>query len=180
MMSTSSLFLAARGPRTRDQVIVRWGQNPAVVSDPGLLLPHVFEVPRVEPDIDIGFLPHGVDKQDIAEMFPDEFIITNYEGFDMLMNGILRCRQIVSSSLHGMIFAHSLGKPVTLINVADRLTGGDFKFVDYLCSIGLYDLQPRQPLQHLDTSSPAAIAASVLETAQNRLTSSFPFLPENL
>jgi hypothetical protein len=176
--TTPSLILGVRGPRTRDVVVMCWGQNPAVVSDPGLLLPRVFDVPTNDPDIDVGFLPHGVDRQDIVERFPQAFTITNYHGFGPLIAGIQRCRRIVASSLHGMIFAHALGRPVTLINVADRLTGGDFKFVDYLASMGRYDPAPRQHVDFLDQAPSISFPSDAVHAAQDWLVASFPFPSE--
>lgn len=44
---------------------------------------------------------------------------------------MLSCKCILSSSLHGLIFADALGIPNRRIVLSDEIIGGDLKFDDY-------------------------------------------------
>jgi Polysaccharide pyruvyl transferase len=56
---------------------------------------------------------------------------------------IVTCKRLVSSSLHGIIFAHALSIPSLPIQVTNKLAGGNFKFVDYYHSIGVTSFMKR-------------------------------------
>jgi hypothetical protein len=46
------------------------------------------------------------------------------------------CRRIISSSLHGIIFAHAFDIPAAWVKISPRVIGDGFKFFDYYSSIG--------------------------------------------
>lgn len=48
-----------------------------------------------------------------------------------MANSIAECETVLSSSLHGLIFADSLGIPNKWITFEKNLIGGCFKFDDY-------------------------------------------------
>lgn len=52
------------------------------------------------------------------------------------LEGLASCRNIMSSSLHGIVFAEALNIPTLWVRLAGRLAGGTFKFEDYfsLCT----------------------------------------------
>ncbi|MGI9254277.1 MAG: polysaccharide pyruvyl transferase family protein [Thermomicrobiales bacterium] len=173
---SGALYLGVRGPRTRDQVLLRWGANPAVIGDPGLLLkaavPSLDGLP--DPDVEMGVIAHRSDGGHLAWLFPDALPIRTREGHANLGRDIARCRMVVSSSLHGMIFAHSLGKPVLLVDVTGQLLGGDFKFTDYLCSIGDYRRSPRTRLEDFHLAREIEIDAATRERLLARQITGFP------
>jgi pyruvyltransferase len=43
----------------------------------------------------------------------------------------------LSSTLHGLVFAHAYGKPALWLEFGDRVLGNGFKFFDYYHSIGV-------------------------------------------
>ena len=61
----------------------------------------------------IGIIPHYVDEYKVRRMYGGEFHIISMVTSDIekLADDILSCDLIVSSSLHGIIFSHSLGVP---------------------------------------------------------------------
>ncbi len=61
-----------------------------------------------------------------------------------------QCAFIVSSSLHGLIVADALGIPNAWIRISDNLYGGSFKFIDYMRSVGRWDVEPIRPRGRID------------------------------
>ncbi|MDF2116067.1 polysaccharide pyruvyl transferase family protein [Roseiarcaceae bacterium H3SJ34-1] len=67
---------------------------------------------------------------------------------------ICQCELIFSSSLHGLIFAHALGRRAAWIEASDRLVGKGFKFYDYFLSVGVPpDAVPQIKLQGVEDLS---------------------------
>ena len=71
-----------------------------------------------------------------------------------VIHEIACCKFIISSSLHGLIIAHSLGIPTVAFEIQDTpLRGGRFKFRDYYSAYGLdpvfYSLQGDEKLKEL-------------------------------
>jgi pyruvyltransferase len=58
-------------------------------------------------------------------------VISPQQPLEDYLCALLSCRIIVSSSLHGLIFAHAYGLPAIWIKLSDRLVGGEFKFHDH-------------------------------------------------
>ena len=53
---------------------------------------------------------------------------------EKLVDDILSCEVILSSSLHGIIFAHAYGVPAYHVQFTDFFKNGNFKFADYYSS----------------------------------------------
>ncbi len=58
-------------------------------------------------------------------------------GLEQVVDEIVSCKRIVSSSLHGIIASHAYGVPAARIKFSDRLVGDGFKFRDYWESVGV-------------------------------------------
>ena len=133
-------FLAVRGPLSRQALLDRGQIVPEVYGDPGLLAPYL--IPTDEPEVrhDIGLIPHYMDKEPLTylEDTPGVHIIDIRAGLEKVVLEVRSCARIVSSTLHGVILGDAYGKPTAWLRVdgAERLTGGDFKFRDYLLSTG--------------------------------------------
>ena len=121
------------------EVFSKVTKTPRVITDPGLLLSDLHSPAREHAEKkDIGFVVHSVDRDHFAANFPSykDDLIDNYSSYPQMVEKMSEYRSIVSTSLHGVIFAHSYGIPVTAVKMGDRVWGGDFKFADYYSSFG--------------------------------------------
>jgi exopolysaccharide biosynthesis predicted pyruvyltransferase EpsI len=57
-------------------------------------------------------------------------------------NEFLQCERIISSSLHGVIIAHTYEIPAVWQKFSDNVFGDDIKYQDYLESVNLKYYQP--------------------------------------
>lgn len=132
--------LAVRGPLTRKYLLERGIQCPEVYGDPALLIPYVYS-PKIEKKYKLGIIPHYSDYDSPAlDKFRDnneiKFIkMEGYEKWTDVIDNILSCERIVSSSLHGLIIAEAFGIPNLWAEIKGELLGGHFKFHDFFCSI---------------------------------------------
>ena len=130
-------ILAVRGPKTREQLLKNGQACPEVYGDPALLLPKIYN-PPVNKKYKIGIIPHYIDKNNAwikgIWNYPEIKIIDIQGGIEDTIKAILSCEMIFSSSLHGVIVGDAYGIPSHWIKFNDRL--GDFKFEDYLLSVG--------------------------------------------
>ncbi len=132
-------YHAVRGMKTRSQ-IKDLKQQPAL-GDPGLLADVLWEG-RARPakKFRLGVIPHFVDQTDprveqILAMEHTKFIDV-FAPVDNVVNQILQCEFILSSSMHGLIIADSFGIP----NRRMQLSSGkisDLKFDDYYSAFGI-------------------------------------------
>lgn len=146
-MSRDNLKICAlRGAKTRERLQMLTGKYYDVpLADAGLLS-NLYVEGTPEKEYDVGIIPHFSQKdeprfQKLKESFPSARIIDIQQEPAVVINQIARCRLILSSSLHGLIFADGLGIPNLHILGSKPLTGGSFKFEDYY---SCYDL-PHEP-----------------------------------
>ena len=146
---------AVRGPLTRNIFLENNINCPEIYGDPALLMPFIYS-PNIEKKFDIGFFPHYVDKKSEfivsyknteATLLIDVEIGQDYKG---IINQMLSCRYIVTSSLHGLILSHSYNIPVLWVKYSDKITGGRFKFDDYLLSVNKNNVNPLFIDKHLE------------------------------
>lgn len=133
---------AVRGPLTRQIYVENGVDCPEVYGDPALLLPLIYNPSQIEKKYKFGILAHYIDvdsewiqqqKKRNDTLFIDIMIFDDYKKFVDELNS---CEVIVTSSLHGLILSHAYQIPVKRVKFSDNLTGGDFKFNDYLLSVG--------------------------------------------
>lgn len=124
--------LALRGEMTRDRL-----GSPAVeaLGDPGLLIAD--SIRRTGASHDVGVVVHYVHADDehlramIARYSGSLLVIDVAQSPEAVARQVASCRAIVSTSLHGVITADSLGVPATWVRMPQALAGGDFKFHDH-------------------------------------------------
>lgn len=145
-VSPSLSIVGVRGPLSKQLIDSAGGDNPtlqnvAVSSDPGLLLPVVYPRPLVAaiPSElkEVGFIIHRSDRDVFFSAYPEYYhlLIDNHiESVEAFLDSLWKYKRVVSSSLHGIIFSHAYGIPVCGLRVTE-LTGGEFKFKDYMGSI---------------------------------------------
>ena len=173
----SARIVAVRGPLTRARCR---GAETAVLGDPGLLVSRVWPA-APEKRWRLGIVPHYVDAQDeniaiYARRSPDRVTVIDIcSPVRDVLRAISECEYILSSSLHGLVFADSYGVPNAWIRPSDKLQGGSYKFRDYRASLGYHDAMPipftsAEPLEEMasaifawwiDCGEPALHVASV-------------------
>lgn len=140
-LCSGATVLALRGPLT----MARWkGLECDVFGDPGLLVPEVW-APEPRKRYRIGIIPHYIDSDDarvysFAQSFVDEVTTIDVCGrVQDVLRALTECDVILSSSLHGIVFADAYGIPAAWIQLSDKVVGGSFKFRDYRAGLGLAD-----------------------------------------
>lgn len=109
------------------------------IGDGALSMASFFS-PSVAQTCDAGLIPHYVDiEHSFCVQFKDwgGCVISPQQPLEDYLCALLSCRVIVSSSLHGLIFAHAYGVPAIWIKLSDRLVGGEFKFHDHYAFMGV-------------------------------------------
>ena len=144
--SKPSRVIAVRGPRTRDELLRRGIWCPELFGDPGLLMPLIYDI-KPEPRYELGIVPHYVDK--ISEFLPppnsDDILIIDVKKDPLrVASNIVKCKRIISSSLHGVIAADAFGIPSLWVEMSDLVKGKGFKFYDYYESIGFSAPKPHK------------------------------------
>lgn len=139
-ISHNAKYLAVRGPITRDLILARGGNCPDIFGDPGLLLPKLY--PGVHSKkYKIGFVPHYVDYEQIRSWYATDpsIKIINLLNKDIqnVIDQMLECELIVSSSLHGIITAVAYGIPTTWVKLSNKLFGDGVKFQDFFQSVNV-------------------------------------------
>lgn len=125
-----------RGPCTREIVLRDGGSCPEIYGDPALLLPKL--QPSCLKKYKVGFTPHYVDYEEVKKRYPSEKVINLLNPNPLeVAKEISQCSSIVSSSLHGIIAAHSYGIPCAFVRYGDKLSGDGIKFKDHYLSVGL-------------------------------------------
>ena len=104
------------------------------LCDPGIVLSRLYCPPKkIAVRHVIGIIPHYVDEDKVKSLYGDKFHIISMVTNDIegIVDDILSCEIILSSSLHGIVFSHSYGVPAYHIEFTDFFGNGNFKFQDY-------------------------------------------------
>lgn len=130
---------AVRGPLTRNLLEKNGIKTPPIYGDPALLISRLY-FPIVKIKYKIGIIPHYVDLDNpILSLYQKEGVkIINFHVYDdwkTIVNEMLSCELIFSSSLHGIIISDSYGIPNIWCKFSNNIYGGDFKYHDYLLSV---------------------------------------------
>jgi hypothetical protein len=128
--------LAVRGRLTAER-ISRRNHESIVLGDAGLLCDKL--APTARTRYKLGVIPHFVDIDDplvkrLATTSTDILVVDICAEASEVLRSIAACETIISSSLHGLIVAHSLGKPgrwLELNHGPEIVSGSGFKYCDY-------------------------------------------------
>ncbi len=133
--------IAVRGPLTRKKLLEKNIECPEIYGDPALLLPEVYPAKDNTAKYKLGIIPHYLDKSNtwLKNNFSNnpEIKIIDIQNKDPLkvVDEMLSCEKIISSSLHGIIIADAYKIPSVWIQFDKPLEGGRFKFQDYFLSV---------------------------------------------
>jgi len=139
--------LAVRGPLTRKKLLDQGISCPEVYGDPALLLPEVYPSKNKKIKYQLGIMPHYLDKNDtwlkkFSENSEIKIInIQNKEPLDVV-DDMLQCEKIISSSLHGLIISDAYKIPSVWIEFSKPIGEDYFKFHDYFASVGRFIDKP--------------------------------------
>lgn len=154
--------LAVRGPLTARKLREQGIPAPSVLGDPGILISDLIPSSSASRD-QVGVVPHYTDMQ---HPFIEESrrrgarIIDPGSPLEIYLEELSGSSLIISSSLHGVIFAHSYGIPAVWIRLSDRVGGDGFKFRDYYESVGIAGSEVIQLTS--DVSFDEAVSAAAL------------------
>jgi len=173
-------FHAVRGPVSLSRI--EQSKRKIALGDPGLLANIVFSRSRLQ-TYKVGIIPHYVDVKseylDAIRENSDYLIIDVLQTPEKVALDITSCEYILSSSLHGVIFADSFGIPNNWLPLSDKVSGGEYKFTDYYKSTGreLVKLDPSiigNEMQ-INKAKQSYVPIENLKQIQEDLITSFPF-----
>jgi len=127
---------AVRGPLTREQLIKRGYDCPAIYGDPALLMTRFFN-PVLPKKYDLSIIPHHVDKPLIPELkkeYPNAHFIDIQQPIYGFMTEVIQSKYIISSALHGCIMAYAYNVPYEYKKFSEKVLGKGFKFADFEAS----------------------------------------------
>ena len=130
--------LAVRGRLTRDRLVARGIKCSDALGDAGLLLPE-FIAPS-QPVHAVGLVPHYVDRESefVRICRKQEIPIVDVQASpETYVGQLTSCGNLISSSLHGVVFAHAYGRKAAWVRISDDVHGEGFKFFDYYSSLGV-------------------------------------------
>ncbi|MDO8564122.1 MAG: polysaccharide pyruvyl transferase family protein [Nanoarchaeota archaeon] len=126
---------AVRGPLTRKYIQDNLKIDcPEVYGDPALLIPSLFPKLKPNPKKEYGIIPHV---KDIPLFINNPNLISPSEDWKKVVKAILKCKFIISSSLHGLIVAEAFGIPARWLHnnsLPSYEKEGTFKYNDYYAS----------------------------------------------
>lgn len=133
---------AVRGPLSRKYLQSLNIPCPAVYGDPALLLPKIYKPHYVDKKWKVGIIPHISDlNNSIINSFQKKeegVVIIKLNKYDIwtdVIDEIVACDVILSSSLHGLIISDAYCVPNVWIKLSDKVEGNGFKFKDYFLSV---------------------------------------------
>lgn len=152
-------ILAVRGAYSRLCLEKQGVRTPAILGDPGLLMPRFFSPRSVVKKYKLGVIPHYMDLDDAIKdprINEKALQMRGVKVLDIRTNDvhkfileIMECEFIVSSSLHGIILSHAYGIPALWVSMSDKVIGEGFKFKDYFSSVGIPQYQFNIPASEI-------------------------------
>ena len=133
---------AVRGKLTREYLQKRGIDCPEIYGDPALLLPLLYR-PVSTKKYKLGFILHFRDAGNelihrLVKEFGESAIIidiVHYNRWESVVEKIVECESIASSSLHGLIVADAYKIPNVWIRFGDDTFEGEFKYLDYFSGV---------------------------------------------
>jgi hypothetical protein len=124
-------FLAIRGPISKRYLK---GKTTEIYGDPGILLPLIYN-PKIEKTCEVGVVPHYIDKT-LVKLKPGQKLIDIMAPWKTVIDEMLSCKKIISSSLHGIVAAEAYGIPAIWTKYSNNIRGREMKYQDYFLGTG--------------------------------------------
>ena len=143
-ISPAATLLSVRGPLTRARAIECGADCNEIYGDPALLLPRFYS-PASNLRKSCGIIGHFSDRPRLESQWRESNelrLIDIQEPVETVIDNIVACETIASSSLHGLIVSHAYGIPAVWIKFRDLPSGDDSKFHDYFLSLGMTPPNP--------------------------------------
>jgi pyruvyltransferase len=115
-----------RGWMTKAILRINKIENYAKVFEPAFCLREFFEDRK--PTEKLGYIPHYVDNE---THYDGAKKIDICSGIENVINEVLDCAAIITSSLHGLVISDLFGRKTCLINPINKINGDGIKFLDY-------------------------------------------------
>jgi pyruvyltransferase len=134
----NGLIISVRGPLTFNNYNKQHKLIHCAYGDPGLLMPLFYNPPIINKSHELGIIPHYIDYKNVVSMYKnDKVLIINLldDNIENVINQILNCKNIISSSLHGLIVSDAYKIPNLWIKYDNKIKGDDTKFHDYFKSV---------------------------------------------
>lgn len=130
--SPNAEVLAVRGHLSREII-----EKDIPVGDPALLMPKFYN-PQIQKKHRYGIIPHWKDLERILFLNHKElFVISPLQPLEKVIDDILSCENVLSSSLHGLILSDAYKVPNQWIDFGTDVGGDGFKFKDYYSTTDL-------------------------------------------
>ncbi|NIC04149.1 polysaccharide pyruvyl transferase family protein [Billgrantia bachuensis] len=143
-------IIGLRGPITYDEFRAKGFDMSQVrfLLDPGLLVRFMYRDETIQPEAGtVAFIPHYKERAGYRGL-PKHVRLIDIDNLPVdVCRQIQAAEHIFSSSLHGIIFAHALGRPATLVMPK---TESLLKYKDYYASVGLDFPVPRREFDGSD------------------------------
>jgi len=153
---------AVRGHLTAERLRQMGLAAPSVLGDPGVLVADLYR-PEARDKHGAGLVPHYVD---LDHPYVEEArqagvtLIDPRWPLERYLDAMACCEVILSSSLHGIVFAHAYGIPAAWVTLSAKVHGAGFKFRDYYSSVGVSE--DNVPTVSADQPLAAAIGRAAL------------------
>ena len=151
-------------------------------GDAGLLASELIDNNLSSKKYKLGIIPHDRERQEphfknIYNNNSDCVIIDVQDDPLSIIKTMSMCECIISSSLHGLVVADSLGIPNRWIKLTDKLLGDGFKFHDYYSTFGievqLFDLNGKVIIDYKKVIEGYQLTPSMIEKKKQEIITAF-------
>lgn len=147
-------ILATRGPISAERARECGCSCPQIYGDPALLMPKFYKS-NSEKEYKLGIIPHYIDQAfyvTVADRLPPHRMINVFDPIEEVIEAIVSCEVILSSSLHGLIVADAYGVPSYRVKMTNRILGDGTKYQDYFASVELENYKPYEIMSFVNKS----------------------------
>lgn len=141
---------AVRGPETRKFLLEHGVDCPQVYGDPALLCPLIYDAHKKDKKYKYGVILHENDtvneallsdlnKYENESSLIHRIDIQNYRNWRDVIDEMLSCECVISSSLHGLILSDAYRIPSVWCQFSYDFGKGYIKFYDYYQTVGRND-----------------------------------------